>query len=55
LGKDTSTSTNTGVVRELLQIVGGSSGFEGARGTISVAGQEIGGIAVYTGEICTLN
>ncbi len=41
-------------VGQVLKIVGGSPGsdFEGASGTIAVAGQEVGGGAFYTGEVC---
>ena len=52
--KDTGTAIiSTGMTSEILQIVGGTRDFLGATGTIAVAGQELGGIAVYTGEICT--
>lgn len=38
----------------VLKIVGGPAGsdFENATGTLAVAGQEVGGAAVYTGEVC---
>ncbi len=41
-------------VGQVLKIVGGSPGsdFEGATGMIAVAGQEVGGGAFYTGEVC---
>jgi len=41
-------------VGQVLKIVGGSPGsdFEGATGTIAVAGQEVGSGAFYTGEVC---
>jgi len=52
--RDTGVITAGGVVGQVLKIVGGSPGsdFEGATGTIAVAGQEVGGAAVYTGEVC---
>ena len=50
--KDTGTITADGKVAEILKIVGGTKGFAGASGTIAIAGQELGGFAVYTGEIC---
>lgn len=51
--KDTGTTTQRGVVGQLIMIVGGDRDFEGASGTIAVAGQELGGYALYTGEVCT--
>ncbi len=52
--QDTGAITATGFVGQVLKIVGGSLGsdFEGATGTIAVAGQEVGGEAFYTGEVC---
>jgi hypothetical protein len=54
--KDTGTSApnpNGVVVGQVLKIVGGTGDFSGATGTIAVAGQEVGALAVYTGELCT--
>lgn len=41
-----------GMVGQVLKIVGGTGDFEDASGTIAVAGQEVGGAAFYTGEVC---
>jgi hypothetical protein len=51
--KDTGNITNDGKAAEIIMIAGGTGGFAGASGTIEVAGQELGGFAVYTGTICT--
>ncbi len=50
--KDTGTITNDGKVGQILKIVGGSGGFANATGTVAVAGQEVGGFAIYTGDVC---
>ncbi len=50
--QDTGAITADGVVGQVLKIVGGTDGFDGAYGTIAVAGQEVGGAALYTGEVC---
>lgn len=50
--KDTGVITSDGMVGQVLKIVGGSDDFKGASGTIAVAGQEVGGLASYTGEVC---
>jgi hypothetical protein len=47
--------TDVQMVGQILKIVGGTGGFDGASGTIAVAGQEVGGAAFYTGEICVKN
>lgn len=41
-----------GKVGQILKIVGGNGAFAGASGTITVAGQELGGFAFYSGEVC---
>lgn len=53
--KDTGIFGSDGKAGELIKIVGGTDDFQGASGTIAVAGQEIGGLAVFTGSICTPN
>lgn len=40
------------IVGQVLKIVGGTEDFAGATGTIAVAGEEVGGAAFYTGEVC---
>lgn len=52
--RDTGVITAGGIVGQVLKIVGGPAGsdFENATGTLAVAGQEVGGAAVYTGEVC---
>lgn len=50
--KDTGVITSDGIVGQVLKIVGGSLDFKGATGTIAVAGQEVGGLASYSGEVC---
>jgi len=42
----------SGKVGQILKIVGGGGDFAGASGTITVAGQELGGFAFYSGEVC---
>lgn len=51
--KDTGIFGNDGKAAEVIKIVGGTGDFQGASGTILVAGQELGGAAIYTGSICT--
>jgi hypothetical protein len=52
--KDTGTiDLSTGVVGQILQVVGGTGDFAGATGIIAVAGQEVGGAAGFTGQVCT--
>lgn len=53
--KDTGTFVNDGKAAEVIQIVGGTGDFQEATGTILVAGQELGGAAIFTGSICTGN
>ena len=53
--KDAGVIGADGRVGEILKIVGGSGGLENASGTIAVAGQEVGGVAIYTGEVCLPN
>lgn len=53
--KDTGVFGSDGKAAELIKIVGGTGDFQGASGTIAVAGQELGGYAVFTGSICTAN
>lgn len=50
--QDTGVITADGIVGQVLKIVGGTEGFDRATGTIAVAGQEVGGAAFYTGEVC---
>jgi hypothetical protein len=50
--KDTGYITADGFVGQVLLIVGGTGSFEGATGRVAVAGQEVGGSAIYTGHIC---
>ncbi len=50
--QDSGVITTAGFVGQVLKIVGGTDGFAGATGEIAVAGQEVGGEAFYTGEIC---
>jgi hypothetical protein len=52
--RDTGVITADGIVGQVLKVVGGPPGsdFERATGTLAVAGQEVGGAAFYTGEIC---
>lgn len=45
-------SDGKGNVGQVLKVVGGTAGFSGASGTLTVAGQEVGGLAVYSGKIC---
>lgn len=40
------------IVGQILKIVGGTDDFDGASGIIAVAGDEVGGAAFYTGQIC---
>lgn len=40
------------LVAEMLKITRGTDDFDGASGVIAVAGEEIGGAAFYTGQIC---
>lgn len=51
-GVITPVSATALMVGQVLKIVGGTDGFEGASGTIAVAGEEVGGRASYTGEVC---
>ena len=39
-------------VGQILKIIGGTDDFDGATGTIAVAGDEVGGAAFYTGQVC---
>ena len=52
LTKDQGFITPDGFVGQILLIEGGTGSFEGATGRAAVAGQEIGGVAYYTGHIC---
>lgn len=40
------------IVGQILKIVGGTEDFDGASGIIAVAGDEVGGAAFYTGQVC---
>ncbi len=51
-GVITPLSATAAMVGQVLKIVGGRGDFEGASGTIAVAGEEVGGRASYTGEVC---
>lgn len=53
--KDTGVIGPDGKVGEILRIVGGTRDLQNASGTIAVAGQEMGGLAIYTGEVCLPN
>jgi hypothetical protein len=44
--------TAAGFVGQALKIVDGTDDFAGASGEIAEAGQEVGGNAVYRGEVC---
>jgi len=50
--KDTGIITADGFVGQVLLIVGGMGPFAGATGRVGVTGQEGGGLASYTGEMC---
>lgn len=40
------------IVGQLLKIAGGTDDFDAASGIIAVAGDEVGGAAFYTGQVC---
>lgn len=50
--KDTGYITADGFVGQVLLIVGGTGSFQDATGRVAVAGQEVGGLATYTGHVC---